>query len=117
MQGAVSMNPSRRRASLPVVGAFKSGAGWSALPGRVALAALAALSLLAWSAIAAPGHARAANSPRLVFAAPLYPSQTRGVAEGPVGTSVTVKGSGWTPPDSTPNSKPVTVSLADARND
>ena len=111
------MKTNGQRASFRVLGASERGAGWIALPERVALASLVALSLLAWSALASPEHARAAGNPRLVFVAPVYPGQNNGFAEGPVGTAVTVKGSGWTPPDNTPNSQPVVVSLADEQQD
>lgn len=90
-----------------------SVAGWSALPGRVALALLVALSLLAISAIAVPSRAQAAGGgPQIKFAAPIYAGQNNGFAEGPVGAVVSVQGSGWTPGGGT-----VTITLADEQND
>ncbi|HEY7349011.1 MAG TPA: hypothetical protein VH599_11930 [Ktedonobacterales bacterium] len=111
------MNTDMRRSSLRALGAAERGADRSSLPRQVALALLSALSLLTFGAVAVPGHARAASSPRIVFTAPIYTGQNNGFAEGPVGTDVFLKASGWTPPDGTVNELPVTVSLADAQHD
>lgn len=49
--------------------------------------------------------------------APIYPEQNNGNPEGPVGTDVLVRGSGWTPEDGTANVGGVDITLADERND
>ena len=107
------MSSGSRRASSRAVSASDASGGWSALPDRVALAAVLAFSLLALGAIAVPGRAQAAGSgAKITFAAPIYAGQNNGYAEGPVGTFVTVQGSGWTAGGGN-----VTITLADEQND
>src|SRR5215470_5870741 len=108
-EGVLIMNLSGQ----PISFRAAADGGWSALLGRVALASLIASSLLALGAIAVPGRAHAAGGdPKIVFASPIYAGQNNGFAEGPVGTNVTVQGSGWT----TGGGK-VTITLADEQND
>ncbi len=86
--------------------------GRPALPGRVALTALIALSLLACGAIAVPLRAHASGGPQVVITAPIYAGQNNGSAEGPVGATVSVQGSGWAV-----TSADVQMTLADEQND
>ncbi|HEY7349012.1 MAG TPA: hypothetical protein VH599_11935 [Ktedonobacterales bacterium] len=102
------MKSYRRRASFRA-----AAAAWPALPGQLALAALIALALLAFGAIAVPDGARAADGgPQIKFTAPIYAGQNNGFAEGPVGTNVSVQGSGWTA-----GGGDVTMTLADEGHD
>jgi hypothetical protein len=102
-----------QRPSFRAAGGSESVVGWTLLPGRLALAVLIALSLLAVGAIAVPFRAQASSGgPKIVIAAPIYAGQNNGNAEGPVGATVSVQGVGWAV-----TSADVQVTLADAQND
>jgi hypothetical protein len=111
------MYVSGRRLSVCAPRARKQSARWSVLPEYLARAVLLACGLLALGAGSAPGYARAAtDTPKIVFTAPVYAGQNNGFAEGPVGTSVAVRGTGWMPAGSV-DVGPVTISLVDMDND
>src|SRR5215472_886276 len=90
------MYESRRRALRRAAEASGGSGGQASLPGRLALAILLALALLVFGAIAMPNGARAAGiGAQVNITTPIYAGQNNGYPEGPVGTNVSIQGSGW----------------------